>query len=87
LGGGAEVSLLDPDVLTRPVNRGISNPPAIDPDILTQPVNPDVLTPSEPDPCEEAEAALNGFLPQTETLKKTDSSWTNRNVTCTLSRS
>jgi len=56
------------------------NPPVINPDILTQPVNPDILNPPEADPCEEAEAALNGFLPETKTLKKTDSSWTKLTV-------
>ena len=73
-------SLIDSDILTRQVNRDILNPPVINPDILTQPIDPDIWTPSEPDPCEEAEAALNGFLPQTETLKKTDSSWTKLTV-------
>jgi hypothetical protein len=75
-----QFSLIDSNILTRPVNRDILNPPVINPDILTQPVNPDVWTPSEPDPCAEAESVLNGFLPQTETLKKTDSSWTKLTV-------
>ncbi len=42
-----------------------------------QPLEVDVrlpnIDPAEPDPCEEAEAALDGFLPQTETLKESDS--------------
>lgn len=71
----AQGSLLDQDILTQPVNRDILNPPVGNPDILTQPVNPDVLNPPAPDPCAEAEAALNGFLPQTKTLKKSDTYW------------
>ena len=43
----------------------------------SQPLEVDVrlpnTDPAEPDPCEEAEAALDGFLPQTETLKESDS--------------
>jgi hypothetical protein len=42
-----------------------------------QPLEVDVrlpnIDPAEPDPCEEAEAALDGFLPQTETLEESDS--------------
>jgi hypothetical protein len=70
------VSLIDSDVLTQPVKSDVVTRPRLDPGTLDQTVNPDILNPPEADPCEEAEAVLNGFLPQTETLKKTDSSWT-----------
>ena len=52
----------------------------LDPNVRIPALNPGVLNPSEPDPCAEAEVALNGFLPQTETLKKSDSSWTKLTV-------
>ena len=41
---------------------------------LSQTINPDVLNP-EPDPCDDAEQILDGFLPQTATLTKSDSFW------------
>jgi hypothetical protein len=69
-------SLIDSDILTQPVNLDVVTRPRLDPSVLDQTVNPDILNPPEADPCDEAEAALEGFLPQTETLKKTDSSWT-----------
>jgi hypothetical protein len=68
-------SLIDSDILTQPVNSDVVTRPRLDPSVLDQTVNPDILNPSEPDPCAEAETALNGFLPQTENLKKTDTYW------------
>ena len=73
-------SLVDSDILTQPVKSDVVTRPRLDPSVLDQTVNPDILNPPEADPCEEAEAVLNGFLPQTETLKKTDSSWTKLTV-------
>jgi len=73
-------SLIDSDIVTQPVNSDVLTRPRLDPSVLDQTVNPDILNPPEPDPCDEAEAALNGFLPLTETLKKTDSSWTKLTV-------
>jgi len=76
----ARASLIDSDILSQPVNVDVVTRPRLDPSVLDQTVNPDILNPPEADPCAEAEAALNGFLPQTETLKKTDSSWTKLTV-------
>jgi hypothetical protein len=46
--------------------RGLADP------IFDKPV---VIQPDEPDPCDAAEEALHGFLPETATLKKTTSFW------------
>jgi hypothetical protein len=72
----ARASLVGSDILTKPVNRDVVSDSRLDPGVLDQSVHPDILNPPEADPCDEAEAVLNGFLPQTETLKKTDSSCT-----------
>ena len=34
----------------------------LDPNVQLPELSPDILTPAEPDPCNAAEAALNGFL-------------------------
>lgn len=49
----------------------------IDPNHQIPKLDPDVLNPN---PCDAAEAALNGFLPQTVTLKKTASYWAKMTV-------
>ena len=46
--------------------RGLADP------IFDRPV---VVQPDDPDPCDAAEDVLNGFLPETATLKKTTSFW------------
>lgn len=49
--------------------------PKFDPNVGLPNINPGVLDDPDPDPCDLAESALDGFLPKTVTLKKTETYW------------
>jgi hypothetical protein len=68
----AQVPPASATLLAGPIGRTASDPSLRDLGNLSQTINPGVLDP-EPDPCDEVEPVLNGFLPQTKTLTESDS--------------
>jgi hypothetical protein len=70
----AQVQPVNATLLAVPVGRTAPDGSLRDLGDLSQTINPDVLNP-EPDPCDDAEQILDGFLPQTATLTKSDSFW------------